>query len=83
MVKYYILVNVLAVVKMDKHGRILIPASIRKKINSDLFIIEIADNEIKLKPVKPNRLTSYFDRIVIDIEDFTDTHKLRKALMKS
>ena len=75
--------NVLAVVKMDKHGRILIPASIRKKINSDLFIIEIADNEIKLKPVKPNRLTSYFDRIVIDIEDFTDTHKLRKALMKS
>ena len=83
MVKYYILVNVLAVVKMDKHGRILIPASIRKKINSDLFIIEIADNEIKLKPVKPNRLTSYFDRIVVDIEDFTDTHKLRKALMKS
>ena len=75
--------NVLAVVKMDKHGRILIPANIRKKINSDLFIIEITDNEIKLKPVKPNRLTSYFDRIVVDIEDFTDTHKLRKALMKS
>ncbi len=74
--------NKVAVVKMDKQGRILIPANIRKKINSDLFIIEIANDEIRLKPIKPTKLTSYFDRIVVDAEDLTDTHKLRKALMK-
>jgi len=75
-------VNIVTVVKMDKHGRILIPASIRKKINSDLFIIEVSNGEIILKPVKPTKLTSYFDRIVVDVEDFTDTHGLKRALTK-
>lgn len=74
--------NIVTVVKMDKHGRILIPASIRKKINSDLFIIEVSNGEIILKPVKPIKLTSYFDRIVVDVEDFTDTHGLKRALTK-
>lgn len=74
--------NIVTVVKMDKHGRILIPASIRKKINSDLFIIEVSNGEIILKPVKPTKLTSYFDRIVVDVEDFTDTHGLKRALTK-
>ncbi len=72
----------MTIVKMDRYGRILIPASIRRKIGSDLFIIEVVNNEIRLKPIKPTRLISYFDSIVVDIEDFTDTHKLRNTSMK-
>jgi len=66
---------------MDRQGRILIPAYIRRKIKSDIFLIEEVNGEIRLKPIKPIRLTMLFDKIVIDdVEDFTDTHKLREAL---
>jgi len=66
---------------MDRQGRILIPAYIRRRIKSDIFLIEEVNGEIRLKPIKPIRLTMLFDKIVIDdVEDFTDTHKLREAL---
>ncbi len=67
---------------MDKQGRILIPASIRRKVKSDLFIIEVVNDEIRLKPIKPIKLCELFDSITVDVNDFTDTHKLRKALIE-
>ncbi len=72
----------MVIVKMDKTGRILIPASIRRIIKSRLFMIEIVDDEIRLKPLKVIDLTSLFDSITVDIDDFTNTHKLRKALLR-
>jgi len=70
----------MVVVKMDKHGRILIPANIRKTIKADLFVVEVLGDEIRLKPLKTLDLISLFDSIEVDVEDFSDTHKLRKAL---
>lgn len=72
----------MVIVKMDKQGRVLIPASIRRKVGSELFMIEVVDDEIRLKPVKPVELTSLFDRIPVDVEDFTDTHALKNSISK-
>ncbi|NAZ25844.1 MAG: hypothetical protein GU357_08820 [Thermofilum sp.] len=68
------------IVKMDKQGRIVIPSKIRKKIKSKVFVIEATENEIKLQPLETIKLTDLFDSIEVDVDDFTDTHKLRKAL---
>lgn len=70
----------MVIVKMDKQGRILIPASIRKTVKADLFVVEVLGDEIRLKPLKTLDLTSLFDSIEVDVDDFSDTHKLRKAL---
>ncbi len=67
--------------RMDRQGRILIPASIRKKLKTRLFIVEAEEDKIVLRPVEPVSLTSLFDSIPVDdVEDFTDTHELRRAL---
>jgi len=71
-----------SIVKMDKQGRILIPIEIRKKISSRVFIVNISNDEIVLKPIKDTKLTDFFDSIEVDVDDFTDTHKLRKALLE-
>jgi|GEM_PF-849417 len=68
------------VVKLDRQGRIIIPASIRKLMKSNIFILKVVDGEIRLKPIKTLSLTSLVDSIEIDVKDFTDTHELRKAL---
>ncbi len=68
---------------MDRHGRILIPAAIRKRLKTRLFIVEAEEDKIVLKPVEPLSLTSLFDSIPVDdVEDFTDTHELRRALAR-
>ncbi len=74
----------LAIVKMDKHGRILIPASIRRKIaKTEFFIVEVLGDEIRLKPLKPLDLTSLFDAVEVDVDDFADSHRLRRTLAKN
>ena len=65
---------------MDRQGRILIPAYIRRRIKSNIFLIEDVDGEIRLKPIKPIGLTTLFDKVIVDVDDFTDTHKLRESL---
>jgi AbrB family looped-hinge helix DNA binding protein len=39
-------------VKIDKHGRIVVPAKIRKNLKSDKFGITVKDGIIELKPVE-------------------------------
>ncbi len=69
------------VVKMDRQGRIVIPAKVRRKLGSRILTLEIVGDEIRLKPIKPVKLSELFDSIEIgDVEDFTDTHELRRAL---
>jgi len=68
-------------VKMDKQGRILIPAAVRRRIGARLFVLEEGEGgELRLKPIREIRLTDLFDSIEVDVEDFTDTHELRRAL---
>ncbi len=75
--------SVADIVRMDRQGRILIPAKIRKRLRSRLFLIEIEDGKIVLKPLESIRLTDLFDSIVVDdVKDFADTHELRKALVR-
>lgn len=67
--------------KMDKQGRILIPAAVRRRIGARLFVLEEGEGgELRLKPIREIRLTDLFDSIEVDVEDFTDTHELRRAL---
>ena len=69
------------VVKMDRQGRIVIPAKVRRRLGSRILTLEIVGDEIRLKPIKPVKLSELFDSIEIgDVEDFTDTHELRRAL---
>jgi len=78
-----IVVNIMSmVIRMDRQGRIVIPVNIRKNIKSNIFLLEVVNDEIHLKPIKTTRLTSLVDKIEVDVDDFTDTHKLRKALVK-
>ncbi len=68
------------VVRMDKQGRILIPAKVRREVGARLFTLEIVEGEIRLKPIKHLKLTDLCDSIEVEVEDFTDTHELRRAL---
>ena len=70
------------VVRMDKQGRVLIPASIRRKLGSNLLLLEFEEGELRLKPVKTVKLSELFDSIEVEVEDFTDTHELRRALTR-
>jgi len=70
------------VVRMDRQGRVLIPAGIRKKLGSNLFLLKIVEGELRLKPIKTVKLTELFDSIEVDVNDFTDTHELRRALTR-
>jgi len=65
---------------MDKQGRVLIPASIRRKFETNIFSLEVVGDELRLKPVKTLRLSELFDSIEVDVKDFSDTHELRRAL---
>ncbi|MCD6409775.1 MAG: AbrB/MazE/SpoVT family DNA-binding domain-containing protein [Candidatus Verstraetearchaeota archaeon] len=72
----------LTIVKMDRQGRILIPADIRAKLQSTVFALELDEGELRLKPLRRAKLSEFFDSIEVDVDDFTDTHKLRKALLE-
>lgn len=73
--------SLIMVVKMDRQGRIVIPAKVRRRLGSRILTLEILGDEIRLKPIKPVKLSELFDSIEIgDVEDFTDTHELRRAL---
>ena len=72
----------LTIVKMDRQGRILIPAKVRAKLHSTIFALEVIDDELRLRPLRRAKLSDFFDSIEIDVDDFTDTHKLRKAVLE-
>jgi len=68
------------IVKMDRQGRILIPVKVRKRIGARLFVLEVVGEELRLKPIKPISPSQLFDSIEIEVEDFSDTHELRRSL---
>jgi hypothetical protein len=44
--------------------------------------VEATDGEIRLVPIETIKLTELFDSIEVDVDDFTDTHKLKASLYK-
>ncbi len=73
-----VIVAVLA--RMNRQGRIVIPAEIRRRVRARVFLVELSGGNIVLRPVEPARLSEFFDSIQVDTGDFTDTHELRRAL---
>jgi len=39
---------------MDGQGRIYLPASLRRKIKGDRFIVEVKENTVILRPFQPS-----------------------------
>ena len=70
------------VVRMDRQGRIVIPAGIRRRLGTRLFVLEVVEGELRLRPIRQVRLTDLCDSIEVDVGDFTDTHELRRALSR-
>lgn len=49
------------IVKNGQKGRILIPASIRRKFEANIISLEVFKDELELKPVKILLLSELFD----------------------
>jgi len=67
---------------VDRMGRIVIPAEWRKTWGKRVVLVKLSDEEVILRALrKRGRLTDLADAIEVnDVEDFSDTHKLRKAI---
>lgn len=74
--------EVVEIVKMDEQGRVVIPASIRRRLKAKLFSLELVGEELRMKPIRDIKLSDLFDSIEIDADDFSDTHELRRALLE-
>ncbi len=68
------------IVRMDRQGRVLIPAKVRRRVGSRLFVLEETGGVIVLRPIKAVRPSDLFDAIEIDVDRFTDSHELRRAI---
>ncbi|KPV62747.1 MAG: hypothetical protein AOA65_1642 [Candidatus Bathyarchaeota archaeon BA1] len=67
---------------VDRMGRIVIPAEWRKNWGKRVILVRLSDDEVILRALrKRGKLTDLADAIEVhDVEDFSDTHKLRKAV---
>ena len=73
-----------AVVKrIDKLGRIVIPAAWRKNLGDIVLLIKEKNNTLKIVPLKDFKLTDLFDSIEtsVKVEDWGDVRKLKKGLI--
>lgn len=69
-------------IKIDKAGRIVIPAEWRRNWGKKVLMVRMSDDEVLIKPLrKSGKLTDLVDSIEIEeVSDFGDTHKLREVL---
>jgi AbrB family looped-hinge helix DNA binding protein len=69
-------------IKIDKAGRIVIPAEWRRNWGKKVLMVRMSDDEVLIKPLrKRGKLTDLVDSIEIEeVSDFGDTHKLREVL---
>lgn len=67
---------------IDDMGRVVIPAEWRKKWGKKVIIVQLSEDEVLIRPLrKRGKLTDLVDAIEVEkVEDFTDSHALRKAL---
>jgi len=69
-------------IKIDKAGRIVIPAEWRRNWGKKVLMVRMSDDEVLIKPLrKSGKLTRLVDSMEIEeVSDFRDTHKLREVL---
>ena len=70
--------------QVDSRGRILIPASWRKKhaIDGKVLLTEKGD-VVEILPLDQTDLTVHFDAVEVDVEaDLADWHRVRRQLPK-
>jgi len=69
-------------IKIDKAGRIVIPAEWRRNWGKKVLMVRMSDDEVLIKPLrKRGKLTGLVDSMEIEeVSDFGDTHKLREVL---
>lgn len=67
---------------LDDGGRVVLPAEWRKKWGRQVLLIRLSEDEILVKSIRKRvKLTDLVNSIEVDdVDDFTDTHKLREAL---
>ena len=66
---------------IDKMGRITIPSDWRKDWGDRVLMVKISDREILIRALKKRlKLTDLFDTIEVEVEDFSDVHKVRGTL---
>jgi len=61
-------------------GRIVIPATWRRKWGKRVVLHKVNDEVLVRTLRKRGKLTDLIDSIEVDVDDFTDTHKLREKL---
>ncbi len=69
-------------VKIDKAGRVVIPAEWRKDWGKKALMVRLSDDEVLIKSLrKRGKLTDLVDSMEIEgVSDFGDTHELRMVL---
>ncbi|MCS7364608.1 MAG: hypothetical protein NDF54_04135 [archaeon GB-1867-035] len=66
---------------IDKAGRIVIPSEWRKGWGNKVLLVRISEDEVLIRAIKKKmKLTDLIDSIEVEVDDFTDTHKLREAI---
>jgi len=67
---------------VDQMGRVVIPAEWRKGWGKKVIMVRLSENEVIVRSLrKRGKLTDLLDAIEVrNVEDFADTHKLRKAI---
>ncbi len=70
--------------KVDRQGRIVLPASWRKKhLRGDAVLLVPREGRLEILPQEAVDLTAYFDAVEVDLEaDLADWHGVRRGLRK-
>ena len=73
----------IVVKKIDRSGRIVIPAEWRKNLGELVILVREDDNSIRILPLRNFSLTDLFDSIEISasIEEWRDVKKLRRRIV--
>lgn len=67
---------------VDSTGRIVVPAEWRKNWGKRVIMVKLSEDEVIIKTLKKKgKLTDLADTIEVpEVEDFTDTHELRRTV---
>lgn len=65
--------------KIDSQGRIVLPASWRKRIKTNEVVVVEREGKVEILP-RDADLSKYVDSVEVDVDSFEDYHELRREL---